>query len=320
MPRVKKTLIALGLLSLGCCFTCFLFRPKDDSADWVWERVSIDGGADVYPDEIHALTDDDIWAVSMPNVFHFDGREWSLVSREGPEYLWPVARDDVWGVARGLSWFHYDGQQWSHGRVQEASLKYRDFYGVVAWPGEMWGTLGIDGYIRFDGKDWSVVHVPELAGWELQRCFTTNGHVYAAALKGEGEAGKKKFIAAIAHFDGTKWELIHRPPGMQIRGSSPNDLWLVLKVPVHFDGKTWAETPLPDPDALIYDLYARSPTEAYAVGKNSVAFKWDGVKWAPLYAGNRVDLFGVSGGATGPVWAVGARRGELLRYQPDAGK
>lgn len=313
---MKKTLLVLGLLACGSCFMCFLSRPREDPREWAWEVVPIDGGARVHPNEVRGLSDDDVWAVNWPNVFHYDGREWALVHTDGPEHVWPVARDDVWGVARGLSWFHFDGKEWTHGRVDLPGFKYRDFWGVVAWPGEVWGTIGIDGYVRFDGKEWSVVQPPELEGWELQRCFALTGqdgarHVYAAALKHEGT----HVSAAVAHFDGARWELIDQPPGYQIRGTAPDDVWLVLDPPRHFDGERWAETPLPDMKASIYDLFARGPREAYAVGKGGAAFKWDGERWEELHAGPR-DLFGIGGGATGPVWAVGNFPGYVLRYTP----
>ncbi|MBL8949876.1 MAG: hypothetical protein JNK82_03805 [Myxococcaceae bacterium] len=284
-----------------------------DERPWAWSKVPIEGAPKSTVNQLFALSENDVWGVSFPEVFHWDGKAWSVTAHDGPEHLWAVAPDDVWGVARGGSWFHWDGKRWSNGRVPEIAAQYLDFWGVVAWPNEVWATPGIEGYVRFDGTAWSVVEPPELKGWKLKRSFAIGRHYYAQAFHETRPNGKYTVKANVAHWDGEKWELIDQPPGYQIRGSAPDDVWLVLAPPRHWDGKTWSETPVPPKSGDLYDLYARSKTEAYAVGKRGVALKWDGKAWSELYAG-RFDLFTVTGAATGPVWASGLHKGVVLRY------
>jgi hypothetical protein len=282
----------------------------------VWAQVPISaGGEKVRLNGFAALSADDVWATSSLGVFHFDGKAWKPAGDFAIESLAAVAPDDVWGVGRGGSWFHFDGKGWAAGRVEAPAKAYKDFWGVVAWPGEVWATAGIAGtYSRFDGAGWSEVQVPALARWELQRMTRIGGHVYVALLHGEGEPGRRKFEAAVGHWDGAGWQIIDQPPGYRIRGSAPDDVWIVATgAPRHFDGTSWTQTPIPDEAAVGYDLYARSKTEAWLVGKRGLALKWDGKSWSQLFSGTRSDLYAVSGAAEGPVWAGGIP-GVLLRY------
>ncbi len=305
---MRRLCVCLVVLALGACA---------DKRPWAWSKVTIHGGPQVTLNSLRALAEDDVWGVSSTSgLYHYDGKIWSSAHYAGPELLWPVARDDIWGVARGGSWFHYDGTKWSNGRVSEIAAKYLDFWGVVAWPNEVWATAGQEGYARWHDGEWTIVEPPEVKGWKLKRSYAIGRHFYAQALHETRVNGKYDVTAKVAHFDGEKWELIDQPPGYQIRGSAPDDVWLVLDPPRHFDGTSWQVTTVPQPMGQIYDLYARSKTEAYAVGARSLALKWDGKTWSQLWCGNHGDLYAVMGAATGPVWAGGGHVGVALRYPP----
>jgi hypothetical protein len=289
-------------------FTACTQKPAE------WAAVSIASGGKIHVQALTALAPDDLWGVSRPSVFHYDGKQWALTGDPGCEHISAAAHDDVWGVGRGGSWFHFDGKTWSSGRVEEPAKKYLDFYGVAAWPGEVWATAGDEGYYRFDGKDWSHVFPPELAGWKLQRMSAIGRHVFVGLSKDHGEpAGRRTFESQLGHFDGKSWSLIDQPSGLQVRGSGPDDLWIVRKTPMHFDGRSWLVTTLPDNAAVPYDLFARSKTEAYLVGAKGLAMKWDGTAWKEIHSGTQADLLSVTGGATGPIWAGGAP-GQMLLY------
>ncbi len=86
-----------------------------------------------------------------------------------------------------------------------------------------------------------------------------------------------------------------------------------MERPLHFDGRVWAERPLPDEDDVIYDLYAPSKTEVYAVGRRGLAVRWDGSRWRRSPTGTIDDLLTLVGAPEGPAWAGGAH-GKMLRF------
>jgi hypothetical protein len=290
---------------LTVCLGASACSPKPG----VWGAVTLDGGQ-VRMNELSASGPDDVWGASGRGVFHFDGKQWALSGSPGSEHLAAVAPNDVWGVGRGGSFAHFDGNRWETGHAEPVAKRYLDFYSVVAWPGEVWATAGVEGYFRYDGKEWSQVLPPELAGWELERMTAIGHDVYIALMNRHGEAGHR---SQLGHWDGKTWSLIDQPSGLRVRGTAPDDVWIVRTTPMHFDGKTWTQTKLPLDGAVTYDLFPRGPNEAYAVGKNGLAMKWDGKAWSEIASGTRDDLFCVIGGAAGPVWAGGAI-GRMLRF------
>ncbi len=279
----------------------------------VWQPVALDGSNPERIDEVSGTAADDLWGVSRPDVFHWDGKRWALSGSPGVEHLAAVAPNDVWGVGRGGLWAHFDGATWSSGHADGVAKRNLDFYGVVAWPGEVWATAGVEGYFRYDGAEWKSVMPAELEGWSLERMTSIGRDVFVALIKSSGTPGKRVFVSRVGHFDGKTWSVIEQPSGLRVRGTAPDDVWIVRKTPMHFDGSQWTQTTLPDDDAVPYDLYARGPSEAYLVGKHGLAMRWDGRTWSEIASGTRDDLFCVIGATTGPVWAGGAR-GQMLRF------
>ncbi|MBW1881847.1 MAG: hypothetical protein JRJ84_26115, partial [Deltaproteobacteria bacterium] len=75
-----------------------------------------------------------------------------------------------------------------------------------------------------------------------------------------------------------------------VHGTSAEDVWVggVNGTLLHWDGSDWEDYSIPM-DEAIWGLYARSPTEAWAVGGTSawggsfaVALRWDGATWSTL--------------------------------------
>jgi hypothetical protein len=136
----------------------------------------------------------------------------------------------------------------------------------------------------------------------------------------------------VEHFDGEAWERLS--PGGEdtfwwVSGSGPNDVWMSGENGriTHWDGAKFREEQRLT-TATIWGLWAKSPTEAWAVGgtpgkgkgaPNDVVLRWDGAAWtaealpgAPLgrslnkvWGTSSEDLYAV--GELGTVWhRVGA--------------
>lgn len=76
-----------------------------------------------------------------------------------------------------------------------------------------------------------------------------------------------------------------------------------------FNGTSFSLTsPLPSVRAL----WARSPTDAWAVGTGGAVARWNGTTWTPVESAASVDLLGVGGTATDGPWIVG-NAGSLLK-------
>jgi len=101
-----------------------------------------------------------------------------------------------------------------------------------------------------------------------------------------------------------------------VHGTGSDDVWVggISGTLLHWNGTGWEDFSIAT-DAAIWGIYAKSPTEAYAVGGTSswggdraVAFAWDGQSWAPMdlpaAARDAASLFKVTD-AGDAVWMVG---------------
>jgi hypothetical protein len=83
---------------------------------------------------------------------------------------------------------------------------------------------------------------------------------------------------AIVHFDGTRWELMHRvtdEPLTDIWGSAPDDLFAVgmMGTILHFDGSSWIEMQSPTTRTL-YGVHGSGPNDVIAVGEQGTFIRY----------------------------------------------
>lgn len=288
--------------------------PTPANARSQWISLRADGPAD-------------LWAIrtgDRSELFRFDGAAWRGVPIEDGDTamraVFPVSPTDVWRVGANGRVAHFDGARWTVeqlalARVSEAlPTSYFDLTDVVAWPGEAWVFDSGPNYYRFANGAWTKGSLDGLGAAHVSSPWgLAPDDVWAST--GDG----------LVRYDGRAWRRVDLPGTVAgvvtlVTGSAANDVWLVTRERgaasersrlYHFDGATWTETPA-DASAIVYDLAARSPREAYAVGRGTL-LRWDGARWSsPENPGARTyDRVVVAGDAT--LFASG---GTTYRYAP----
>jgi photosystem II stability/assembly factor-like uncharacterized protein len=243
---------------------------------------------------------DDLWLGASAYNLHFDGTAWTpVVNKAGRQRAWwevsAVSKRDVWAVGPKGSVAHYDGTAWTE--QQLAGIEY-DLLHVLAFANqEVWVTAGPAGLVRFDGKQWTPVTAPALQGLALHRLWGTSPQdVYVQISQSDDGS------PAVVHFDGHDFKSLtlgsEAGANYAVHGSSAQDVWAVGTRKkswgrggqiLHFDGKAWTATPIPV-DEVLWDVYAVSPTQAWACGKNGVILAWDGQKWTQSPSGTKESL------------------------------
>src|SRR6185295_811924 len=111
--------------------------------------------------DVHGTGRDDVWAVGLGDVLHWDGQSWSVNARFGDEAtfagVWASGPTDVWAVASdptsgGGSIRHWDGTAWTVAlRIDAGGLS--DVWGSA--PNDVW-VVGAGGSIfQWDGNAWT---------------------------------------------------------------------------------------------------------------------------------------------------------------------
>ena len=307
-------LIALGVAAPAQAATAWTIVPTPNRGNYSNELF---GAA--------ALSSSSAWAVgssydvnlAAPRtlVQRWNGTAWSNVTSPNATSFYNELRDvdatsatDAWavGYANGSSGVNgaprntlamrWNGTAWSIVATPQPGTQSRELYGVKA----------------LSASDaWAV-------GWYYETSFT----VEPLAL----------------HWNGSAWSQVTTPgPGTRgssftaVSGTAPNDVWavgyyndttdthgLTHPLAMHYDGATWVNTPMPQTAAGGYlrSVTAVAANDVWAVGSKNgystpVAFHWDGSAWTevptapPGGTGGNNFFYGVSGTASGQVWAVG---------------
>lgn len=252
-----------------------------------------------YIHTIHGTGPGDIWLGASNYNLHWDGQGFTpaknQVGRERAwRSVWAVSPSDVWAVGAQGSVAHFDGTAWKEQKLDGIEF---DLLSVAAWPSDVFVTAGGNELHRFDGKSWKIERPPELQNASLHRIWGLSPRdLYVQVSKG------KDGPPVIAHFDGTKWQLVtlgdKTGTVYAIHGSAADDIWAAGKTTkgfgeggqlLHFDGKTWTQAVLPV-DVPLSDVYATSKTLAWACGKNGVILRWDGSTWKQSPSGTKKGL------------------------------
>jgi hypothetical protein len=294
-----------------------------------WAIVSITGSKAT---SIGGWGPDDVYAVGDKETFHWDGQVWTPVPMApSGSRVWARGPDDVFIVgSSGVS--HWNGQVWSmvfDGAVSEVwGDQPDDTYFVgdnIYSPGAAeWfplaplggATGGMADEAIVASKDGSIVERFTPGHWPISLPsppFVTTFPVVWVSGPDEvwtvGSLSPNNALSLLGHWDGSTWSVIDFAPEgntsvdfADIGGSAPDDIWAVGNLAAHWDGKTWSTPTQANP--TLTGVWARTPTDAYAVGFSGSIVHWDGAEWSPMKSGTSTALYDVWG--TGPeVFAVG---------------
>jgi hypothetical protein len=222
--------------------------------------------------DVRGTAADDVWVAGNDNVMHYDGTGWtdrSNGSDAGAVRLWPVSRDEVWGVDK------YDViRRWTAdaGRWNLANPVWGPGGGtsplIIA---ALWGSGPSDVYTggqqrlaHYDGTAWS----PMLNDAGITQALHIWGSGPADVYLDDGNA-------PVWHFDGASWKRVAELDGVavvDISGSGPDDVWVLDNYlfrgqprALHWDGATWSEIPVPSDD--LYAFFVADPHLIFGAGR-----------------------------------------------------
>lgn len=187
---------------------------------------------------------------------------------------------------------------------------------------------------HWDGTRWSIVATPRVSQPTAQlnsAATDPQGDVWAAGYSDNPSCLCGKTI--VEHWTGLAWTRITSPnPGVAdyingITATSPSDIWVVgqewisqssfVPLIMHYDGQHWAVVNTSQyVGGAFFAVSALASNDAWAmgnigvVGQNAVlALHWNGSSWQrvtfPPEQGGYIIIRGISGVASGDVWAAG---------------
>jgi len=164
-------------------------------------------------------------------------------------------------------------------------------------------ALGSSGFAHWNGSGWTQFAAP--AGLGTMRAIADDGANNAWAV-GAVSSGYRIVTLQIAHWNGTAWSISANLPVSArfaalsgVTALSPSNVWAVGSdgqhgLVEHFDGTSWSQTTVPDPNAgtfygsTLTAVSARSASDVWAVGTfanpapapdSLYALHYDGAAW-----------------------------------------
>lgn len=255
--------------------------------------------------DVFVLSATSAWvSVSDYAVLHWVGDEWRAVSEwnlplRGGNAVWAADDQNVYvagsdGIMRGDT----------TGFVDDAapSDEYLDVWGLAA--DDVWAISGSAAYHR-DGTGWQIA--PEVSlepGDSLRAVFAIGNTVFIAASGFDNETGLA--VGVVFRRTGGSWtrEVLPDTTLQSFSGTSETDVWAATtQALLHFDGTKWARAPGGSLETL-HDVYAASPTGAWAVGEKGQMLRWDGAVWRPVDGAKPPRIVSLSGRSATDLFAV----------------
>lgn len=243
---------------------------------------------------------DDVYAVALDAIFHFDGSWKQLVNPPNSTFtsLWAFGPSDVYVVgvvasspSDGVA-FHWDGRAWTQ---------------IVAAPGTwiaaVWGSASND--VWFSGQAGSLWHYNGATATKLQAgpTFNTLSDMRGRAANDIYAIGLTGFL----HYDGTSWSTITAPVTVgRIAAVLPNRVVMTTVTGVAWydtsGTPTWTTTTL---SAAPRAAWGNRADNLFAVGYNGQIEHWDGTSWRVRMQPFNDAIFAIDGDASGrEVWAA----------------
>lgn len=183
-------------------------------------------------------------------------------------------------------------------------------------------TAGRNMILHWNGTSWTKVAIPKTYLGFLGGVSATSADD-AWAVGSYHKSGSVKTL--VLHWDGTSWTKVATPsPGTgsvsdqlnAVSALSPTDVWAVgtfstygksSELVLHWNGRTWAQTPVPHPRAgggWLLGVDALSAKDVWTVDGTRV-LHWNGTGWSVLPAPAGGALTAVTALSATDAWAAG---------------
>jgi hypothetical protein len=289
-----------------------LYTPADGYVTWraIWgygrSDVVFAGNWDDFPPQGAEAPQ----PASFGLIGHYDGSTISRIDTLEAMYLYDIAgtSDDnlyaVGGKFGGGVVLHYDGGAWTPVPIDVDAALY------AVWVGE-------SGRVVAAGKDGFVVYHDD-QGWRVERYgYITLHSIAGSSIDRLTACGG---LGSLLTYDGHEWTPWFKNANRSYQGvfSLDGDRVMIVGwerevdtrayngVVRSYDGDRWTETTVA-PGGILHDVWAWSPTEAYAVGKASAIYHLQGATWAEIPNNTQVTFHSVWGFGPGDAVAVGTR-------------
>jgi hypothetical protein len=176
---------------------------------------------------------------------------------------------------------------------------------------------------HFDGKSWSVIPTPSVAGGEFEAVDgVASNDVWAVGVQFSGSSG----TTLIEHWNGTSWSVVSSPKVGRgtyfttVTAISSSDVWAAGSnnssvLMEHWNGVSWTvvSSPAFTGVGFVSGISADSSNDVWAVA-GAITLHWNGQTWSqvPTPSAMRGDAITVLSPIN--VWVAGSRSGE----HPDA--
>ena len=202
---------------------------------------------------------------------------------------------DVWAAGDGFI-AHWDGQSWT-----ESTGDLRHFWvDVLAITATDAWAIAKQGYAaHWNGTRWTETSPPNPASIDLNRLWGTGTNdVWAVGDNGT------------YHWTGAGWQTVNTGIGASVAaigGSSSSDIWVAYAGSGmhHWNGTAWSNDTSSTAFADILNIYAASPTDAWATSRTQL-IHWNGTAWSLVHKATGYEIFGrVTGTSASDVWVIG---------------
>jgi hypothetical protein len=284
-----------------------------------WRQVTIPSLGRV--NHVSASGAKDVWASADCGILHWNGRAWTQTS---------------FATLPGTDQFYHSG-------IKAVGAKDAWLTGL-AWNSQTGATRGF--VQRWDGRRWRLVRLPALGDSFSLDSIDARGSrdVWAVGTDYTGNDTHAEHMLLL-HWNGRSWKRLPEPETgewtkrlLRVRALAGNDVWIAgmgqhvpngndIRRPLilHWNGRTWADTPTPGGRGNLSDIAATGRT-VLAVGDTyspfdptytAYALRWNTNRWtgAPVPVPGEASIVALAPIPGGGMWSTGAS-GEASGMHP----
>jgi hypothetical protein len=274
--------------------------------------------------DIWGTSTDDLFAVGVGEILHYDGTAWSPMGPMGfnnQSYgVWGSASDDVFAV--GTHILHYNGTGWS-------PMFYQDGMYLL----DVWGNASDDVF----AVDWGgiILHYNGTAWNQTLHACQKNLSSPCSLCSVWGSASDDVFVVGdlgtVLHYNGSTWSYMDSGTIDYLAGvwgDSSGDVYAVgCDRVLRYDGTSWGLMHQFNPNYSLHSIWGNSASDMYIAGTLSnnsfnnsswcsVILHYDGSNWSDMDIDMPdtipMNIWGLSGDN---VYATGTY-GDIRHYSP----